>query len=163
MMRLLACAPLVAVLLVGAITPALATHTAATALNTNEQLLRDNVRAHRGYLSTHSELNHIAHSRAAELERQWKAGQTPSHAGFWEALASVEGCWNGTIAELIGWVEPEPVVSYTAAGAYIISSWHASPSHEPLLHEDRFDRMGVGVVGDAYRGRFYVLWLADKC
>jgi len=156
----LAALAILAALLVVTAPPASATHTTATALNTNEALLRDNIRAHRGWLSTTPSLNHIAHERALELYYEYRRTGGISHAGF--SHGRVDGCWD-LVGEIIGVVEPDPPVTYTAAGAWIVGQWHASPSHEAILHASWAERMGVGVVGNADLGRFYVAYFGDRC
>lgn len=137
--------------------PVSATHDAATALNTNEALLRDLVRDHRGYIMTNATLNHGAHDRAIEIYREFNATGSVSHAGFsWYG----PGCW-GTLGEMWGYVAADPGVTYTAAASWIVAQWHASPHHEPMFHDGIWDRMGVGVVGNAYEGRFYIVHFAD--
>lgn len=142
-MRRLAGGVLLALLLMG-----------AHVYNGSEVLVRDLLRDHRGWVSTTPVLSHEARDRAQEIHAEWQQTGGISHAG---AFSEVEGCW--WLGEVIGFATGP---DYETSAAWVVNAWHASPTHEAVIHDPNYTRFGVGVVRDGDT-RFYVAVFGRPC
>lgn len=131
--------------------PVLGAHT----YNRSEELVRDLVREHRGYISTTPTLSHEARDRAFEIEAEYLRTGAISHAG---AFDEVDGCW--WLGEIIAYTKG--YTDYVASAEWVVNSWHESPTHDSVMHSTTYTRFGVGSVieGDV---RFYVVVFGKPC